>query len=98
MVGAIGGAFVTPTSTPLARLGLAVGHRCSSIPKVIDSRLKPELILLSCTVGTPEELPSIPEAKWVAPVDSMGSESSRPGLAARLAVVVLAEMAPGTTG
>ena len=95
---AIGGAFVAPTSTPSARLGLAMGHRSSAIPEIIDSRGKLGMISLGYSLRTPEELPGRPEAKGVAPMDSVSSEASGPGSAARLSMVVLVETAPGTTG
>ena len=46
----------------------------------------------------PEELPSVTEAERITAVDSMSSESSGLGPAARLVVAVLVEMAPGTMG
>ena len=98
IVPTIGGAFLAPTSTPSARLILAMGHRGSSIPKIIDSRLKLVKIAVGGSLGTPEELPGVTEAERITPVDSMGSEASRFRFAARLAVVVLVEAAPGTTG
>lgn len=94
---ASGGAFVAPTSTPSAGLGLAMGHRSSPISKIIHSRLKLVQILLGCSLRAPEELPSVTEAERITAVDSMSSESSGLGPAARLAVVVLVETAPGTT-
>ena len=98
IVPTIGGAFVAPTSTPSARLMLAVGHRGSSIPKIIDGRLKLVEILLGCSLGMPEELPSITEAEGITSVDSVGTEASGLGSSAALAAVVLVVTAPGRTG
>ena len=56
------------------------------------------LISLGCSLRAPEELPSIMEVERIAPVDSVSFESSGLGSAATLAMVVLVEMAPGTTG
>ena len=95
---AIGGAFVAPTSTPSAGLGLAMGHRGSPIPKIIDSRGNLFIISLGCSLRAPKKLPSRTEAKRVTPVDTVGSKSSGLGASARLPMVVLVETAPGTTG